>query len=426
MNSSSSLVGVAMLASITISSSMLAADWSNILGPSHDRKSAETAVLKEVVWSSGKPQRVWQMTAGGGFSSFVTGGGRAYTVVPTKVEGTLRETAIAVDRKTGKQLWEKPLGEAAYRGGGERGAPGNEGLDGPRSTPAFAGGKVFVFGGKFDLYALDGATGAIVWQRDLIKEFGGSEITWSNAASPLVVGDRVIVSGGGAGQSYLAFRVDNGEVIWKAGSDRATHSTPIVATIHGKQQAIFMVERGMVARDIADGRELWHYPFAFRTSTAASPVVWQDIVNCAAAYGVGGAACQIKRNGDTWETVELWRIPGKETEAHWSTAVVHEGYLYGHYGHRDFGKNPVKCIDIRTGKVQWEKPGFGPGQMIMAGNRLVATTDSGELVVIEPTPTAYKEIARADVIEGKVWASPALSDGQILLRSTSHGVCLDL
>jgi outer membrane protein assembly factor BamB len=76
--------------------------------------------------------------------------------------------------------------------------------------------------------------------------------------------------------------------------------------------------------------------------------------------------------------------------------------------------------------VQWEKPGFGPSQLIMAGNRLVATTDYGQLVVVDPTPSAFRELARKKVIEGKVWASPVVSDGQLLLRSTTKGVCLEL
>jgi outer membrane protein assembly factor BamB len=290
----------------------------------------------------------------------------------------------------------------------------------------FFKGRVYVFGGRFDLYALDSESGAIQWKHDLLKEFGGSEIVWSNAASPLITGERVLVAGGGKNQTYLAFRADNGELIWKSGSDRPTHATPILATIHEQAQAIFFAERGLVSLDPATGRELWHYPFPYRTSTAASPVVWGDIVACAAAYGVGGGACQVKRAGDKWEVEELWRTPGNEVAIHWSTPVAHEGYVYGIYGHRDFAQNSFKCVDIRTGKVKWEKPGFGPSAVIMAGGRLVATTDYGQLVLIEPTPTAFRELARAKVIDGKVWASPVVSDGQLLLRSTTQGVCLEL
>jgi outer membrane protein assembly factor BamB len=400
-----------------------AADWSHVMGARHDRKTAETIDPAAV---SRPLRRVWEMPTGGGFSSFVTGGGKAFTFVPTKVDGKMRETAMAVDRKTGKKVWETPLGEGGYRSGGERGAEGNEGVDGPRATPLFYKNRVYVFGGRFDLHALDAETGRVVWSRDLIKQHGGREIVWSNAASPIIVGDRLLVAGGGEKQMFLALRPDDGEVIWKTGTDKATHSTPVSATIHEKEQAIFLVERGLVALDPANGKELWHYPFPYRTSTAASPVVWKDIVNCAAAYGVGGAACQVKRTGDQWEVTELWRTPGNDVAAHWTTAVVHDGYLYGLYGHRDFAKNAMKCVDIRTGKIQWEKPGFGPSQVIMAGNRLVATTDFGHLVVVDPTPSAFKELARAPAIEGKVWASPALSDGQLLLRSSTKGVCLEL
>ncbi len=419
MKTNTTTVLVALGAFLAAGAAAPAADWAQIMGPTGDRKTPEKA---PDTWPAGGPRKVWQMAAGGGFSSFVTGAGKVFTIVP--IDG--KETTIALDRKTGKTLWQTPLGPTGYRNGGERGAPGNDGGDGPRSTPVFAQGRVFVFGGKFDLYALDSDSGRVLWKHDLIAEFGGKEITWSNAASPLVVGERVLVAGGGPEQTFLAFRADNGQVLWKSGTDRPTHSTPVVATLHGREQALFMVERGIVALDPASGRELWHYPFPYRTSTAASPVVWGDIVNCAAAYGVGGAACQVKRTGDTWEVTELWRSPGNDTAAHWSTAVTHEGFLYGHYGHRDFAKNAVKCIDIRTGKIQWEKPGFGPGQVIMAGGRLVATTDFGEIVVFEPSPAAFKEIARTKVIEGKVWASPAISDGQLLLRSTTQGVCVEL
>jgi outer membrane protein assembly factor BamB len=397
-----------------------AAEWPHIMGPNLNRKTDEVV---RTPWPGGGPRKAWEMPVDGGFSSFVTGDGRAYTVVQEKG----RETAVAVDRRTGKTVWRVALGEADYTRGGDRGAPRNDGGDGPRGTPVFAGGRVFVLGGKFDLYAFDAATGKIVWQQDLVKDFGGREIHWSNAASPLVLGDRVLVMGGGRGQTFVAFRADTGAVLWKTGNDRATYSTPVLATIHGQAQALFMVERGLVSLDPASGKELWHYPFPYRTATAASPVVWQDIVNVTAGYGVGGGACKVTRSGDTWEVEELWRSPGnRDTAAHWSTAVVHDGYLYGCYGHGEYGNGRFKCIDIRTGKVAWDKPGFGHGQTIMAAGKLLVTSDAGRLVLLEPSPQGYQELAAAKVVDGKVWASLALSDGQLFMRSTKKAACLEL
>src|SRR5688572_33053287 len=76
-----------------------AADWSHLMGARHDRKTAETVEPAAV---SGNMRRVWEIPTGGGFSSFVTGNGKAYTVVPTGPKEETRETVIAVDRKIGR------------------------------------------------------------------------------------------------------------------------------------------------------------------------------------------------------------------------------------------------------------------------------------------------------------------------------------
>jgi outer membrane protein assembly factor BamB len=83
-------------------------------------------------------------------------------------------------------------------------------------------------------------------------------------------------------------------------------------------------------------------------------------------------------------------------------------------------------VDISTGAVKWEKPGFGPGQVILAGDQVVALSDAGDLVLIATDPSAYKELARAHVIDGKCWTTPILANGRIYARSTKEAVCLDV
>ncbi len=93
---------------------------------------------------------------------------------------------------------------------------------------------------------------------------------------------------------------------------------------------------------------------------------------------------------------------------------------------KEYGGGPVKCVDAATGAVVWEQSGFGPGQMILAGDQLLALSDKGELVLIEPNPTAYKELARADILDGKCWTTPVLANGRVYARSTKEAICVDV
>jgi outer membrane protein assembly factor BamB len=220
---------------------------------------------------------------------------------------------------------------------------------------------------------------------------------------------------------------DTGRVIWKANDERITHATPVVATIHGVRQVIFFVNRGLVSLNAQDGRELWHFPFRFSVSTASSPVVAGDVVYCSAGYGVGGGACQVLRAPGGFTVKELWKIPGdKRVANHWSTPVFHEGHLYGMFSFKDYGKGPLKCVELATGTVKWEKPGFGAGQIIRVRDRILALADDGRLVAVAATPRGYEEVGSFKAVEGKCWSTPALADGRVYLRSTREGACLEL
>jgi outer membrane protein assembly factor BamB len=244
--------------------------------------------------------------------------------------------------------------------------------------------------------------------------------------SPVVDGDLVYIAGGGPGQAMLAFNKATGAAVWKTGDEIMTQATPVVTTIHEVHQVIYLMQSGLVALEASTGKPLWKFAFPFRTATGCSPVVADDVIFCTAGYGIGGAACKVTRKGAEFEATELWRIKGDNQVASlWSTPVCKDGYLYGMISFKKFGHGPLKCVDLKTGTVKWEQPGFGAGNVLLAGNDLVALSDDGEVILVEANPESYKEIARTKAVAGKCWSAPAFSNGRLYVRSTREGACLE-
>lgn len=416
------------LAVLAITAMVSGADWNQYRGPNFDGISREKINPEKLDWSNKSPKILWKIETPNGFSSFTIAEGRAFVIATRSVEGQLSEVLLALDAETGKELWSKPLGEAKYHKGGDSGAPGNSGGDGPRSTPAISDGFVYVSTPKLVLYCFDAKTGNEIWKHDLIKEFAGRNIAWENAASPVVDGDLVFFAGGGSGQSLIAFNKKDGSVVWKGFDERITHSTPIVATIHGVRQVIFFLQSGLLSVEAKTGRELWRFPFRFNVSTAISPVVCgEDLVYCSAGYDVGSGLAKIVKDGDKFRAETVWKIPGNKPVCNqWSTPVYKDGYLYGMFTFKEYGNGPFKCVEVATGKVMWEKPGFGMGQVIMVDNKLVALADDGRVCIIDPSPKEYKEISSARIVSGKCWSTPAFSNGRLYIRSTKESACVDL
>lgn len=394
--------------------SALAAEWPQYRGPRLDGSTTEKILM---AWPKDGPEVLWKAPLGASFGSFAVSGDRAFCFIQRAVGGEDKEVAIALDAKSGKELWAVTLGKATYD---------KQGGDGPRSTPTVDGQRVYILGAYQILTCLDTADGKIVWQQDLVKEFGGKIIKWNNAASPILEGDLIFVNAGGAGQALLAFDKTSGKVVWKGEDDMPTHSSPVPTTIHGVRQIIFFTQKGLVSVAPQTGKVLWRQPYKFDVSTAASPIVSDDIVYCSAAYNVGAGAFRIAKDGEKFSATPLWRQEGKLMN-HWTTPVCKDGYLYGLYGHGKASDAPLKCVEIATGKEMWSKPGFGGGgATVLVGGNVLVQSDRGPLVLVEASPKEYREIARAQIYGGQCWTMPVVSGGKIYARNTKEGFCLNV
>ena len=403
-----------LLAALLVTHAATAADWPGYRGPTFDGVCTEKLNLN---WTASGPKVIWRVPMQNGFSSFAVGEGKAFTQVIRDIGGAPREICLALDAGTGKELLAADVAVGTgYKGGGDG--------DGPRSTPTINDGKVYVYTPDSVLHCLDAMTGKPVWKKNIIGEFSGRNIGWNFAASPVVDGDLLFVAGGGAGQSLLAFNKKTGQIVWKTGDETTTHAMPVVATILGERQVIFFCKSGLVSVAEKDGRPLWKFPYQFKTAIAASPVVCGDVVFCSVGYGIGGGACRISKTASGFTATALYENNGNLASL-WSTPVVKDGFIYGVISFKKPSTGPLKCFEPATGKIRWEQSGYGDGQVILVGDKVLALTDKGDLVVVEAAPGAYKELKRFKAVTGKCWSTPAVSNGRIFVRSTKEAVCLD-
>lgn len=156
----------------------LCADWFQYRGPQVDGISHESI---QCVFPAGAPKCLWRVPTPAGFSSFAVEGGKAFTLVTRELDGAPSEVCVALDANSGKELWVARVGPAKYPGGGDSGAEGNSGGDGPRSTPAAAGNRVYTYSPDMVLQCLDANSGKPLWVKDIIKDFGGKNIGWKSA-----------------------------------------------------------------------------------------------------------------------------------------------------------------------------------------------------------------------------------------------------
>ena len=404
-----------------LTGSLMADDWPQYRGPNHNGISTE---IIRTNWDQEAPILIWKIPMDPALSSFSISGGRAFSQVRRSSDGGDHEFCVALDTATGDELWATDVGIASYPNGGV----GSD--DGPRSTPTVDGTNVFVVSSYLQMFCLNAATGTTVWSVDLPATYGGSVIAWQNAASPLLVGDHIFINCNAPGHRLLALNKQDGSPAWKTQDDAMTQASPVYATLAGVPQVIFFAQSGLVSVSPDTGAALWRYPFHYSVSTAASPVVSSNMVYCSAAYGVGAGAVRIGQGtGSALTATEVWRTPGASMN-HWATPVQQGGYVYGVYGQ---DSTSLRCVSLDAGVEQWRQSGVGLGGVLMVSGVILVSTDSGDLVLVAPDPTAYTEIARITALDGSLsgqpvrcWNVPAISNGRIYVRSTLEAACFDV
>jgi len=386
-----------------------AQDWPQFLGPARNG-AAEGLTIQP--WGPQGPPVVWKRDAGQGFSGPVVAEGRL--ILFHRVGG--REKVECLDAATGKPLWSYDY-PTSYRD--------DFGFDeGPRGTPAIAGGRVYTYGAEGALHCLDLTSGKKIWSVETQKTFGASKGFFGAACSPLVEGDRVLVGVGGKSGGIVAFHKDTGQVLWTATTDEAGYSSPAAATIGGERHALFFTRSGLVDLDPAAGKVRFQFPWRSRgqaSVNAATPLVAPGgLVFLSASYGTGAAVLEVK--GTTAR--KLWSSDDVLSN-HYATSVYRDGYLYGYHGRQEEGPS-LRSVELKTGKVAWSEDGFRAGTVTLVGDQLLVLREGGELLLAAATPKGFRPSARAPLLPATMRAYPALADGRLYARNERTLICVRL
>ena len=387
---------LALVALLCVAGQVMAqanANWPQWRGPNRDGISNETGLLKQ--WPADGPPLAWKAKgAGNGYSSLVISNGKLYTL---GLRGD-REVIVAFDVATGKEAWATPHG-GAFR---------NDQGDGPRGTPTVDGDRVYALGGNGDLTALDARTGKVVWTKNVLKEFGASNIIWGISESPLVLGNKILVNAGGSDASIVALNKSDGSVIWKSQSDKAGYSSAIPLSLNGLTQVVFFTSRRAVGLDANDGRLLWEYRKpANGTANAATPIARGNRVFISSDYGTGGGVVEIKPDNTAQE---VWF--SNQMRNHHSSSVLIGDYLYG------FSGSFLTAMKFDTGEMAWRDRSVGKGSLVYADGHLYCFSENGVVGLVEASPAGYKEKGRFRIQQDSqpTWSHPVIAGGRLYLR----------
>lgn len=423
-------------------------DWPRFLGPTGDGKSDETGL--RLTWPATGPTLTWWRPTGEGYSMPSISKGRLFLF--DRQGHSARLTCL--ESETGRPLWQQTYTtdyEDLYGYS-----------NGPRTSPLVDDDRVYTFGAEGKLRCHRVSDGKLLWQVDTAKTFGVVQNFFGVGSSPVIEGDVLIAQVGGSptpsppihsgevqgdNSGIVAFDKLTGALRYRFSDELASYATPTLVTIGERRWGFAFTRGGLLAFEPSQGKQDFFYPWRAKkleSVNASSPVVVDDTVFISESYGPGSSLLKVRPG--SYEV--LWK-DGRRNQAmasHWTTPIHHQGYFYGCSG-QSGGDATLRCIDRRTGEVQWSQPGLGRSTLLYVDNHFIVLTEYGRLLVIEATPDAFRQVAGVDLGDGKgaspktpvtaaakdrprlrfpAWNAPILAHGFLYVRGKDQLLAFDL
>jgi outer membrane protein assembly factor BamB len=430
--------GLALALALVTAGSATANDWPRFRGPAGSGVSEDSGSIP-INWSDSENLAWKTQLPGPGLSSPIVVGDRVYVTSWTGFEAgegssdkpeDLKRALVCIDRNTGNIVWTKSvdsvLPEDEFRGMfAENGYASH--------TPACDGENIYCFFGKTGVVAFD-LDGNQLWHTSVGT--GRDPRGWGSASSPVLYENLVIVTASAESESLVALDKATGQQVWKeeAPTLAGTWSTPVIVDVDQERtDLVISVPSELWGLNPKTGKLRWYcvQPGGESDSVTASVVVSEGPEPVAYVLGGrdnGSMAVKVGGKGDVTQSNMVWQ---GDDRASIGTPVLHEKRLYW------ISRGIANCIDAETGEEIYKERlsgGSGGGGGIRGGDYSSPIIADGKLYFMTRGGTGYvlklgdefEQLAanRFDSETGEYSATPAVSDGQLFIRSTSTLYCV--
>ena len=393
---------------LAVSASLFAADWPQFHGPNRDNKSLDKGLLQK--WPDGGPKQIWEISGiGEGYSTVSIADKKIYTT--GSIDGDCVITAMNM---SGKKLWTRKNGRAWKRS-----------YPGTRSTPTINDGLLHHLSGIGNLTCLKADTGRPVWSVDIMSKFGGRNIMWGLAESPLVFDDKVICTPGGKEVSLVALDRKTGKVAWecKGAGDRPGYASPILVEYKGLRQIVTAMSESIVGVRASDGKLLWRFPHkVYADENITTPLFQDGFLLVSGCVKKGTTSLKLNVSGDNCSVKVQWHNP-KLDNKQGSIVLVNNRI----YGYAEFGRpTPWTCIDFKTGRNIFRSAPvkssykYKNGCLTYADGMFYLYSDDGNMALAKASDKGFEVTGRLKIKNpGKrpTWAHPVVCGGRLYIRS---------
>jgi outer membrane protein assembly factor BamB len=401
------------------SASTFADNWPFFRGPQRTGISSESSA--PTTWDTEKNIKWKAPLPSPGNSSPVVWGDRVFVTSAENAKGSER-SLYCFSRADGHVLWVKTV---RY----EKKEPTHETNPYSASSPAADAQRVVVWHGSAGVYCYD-HSGAELWHRDL----GTFNHIWGYASSPVIVGDSIFMNCGPGNRTFVtALDAKDGHTIWETpeagGADDksaetkswiGSWSSPVPATIDGKQQILVALPRHVNAYDPANGKIIW-YCEGNGDLSYTDPLIGDGIAVYLSGFGGPGIGFKLGGVGNVTATNRLWRDTNKIPQR------IGSGLIIGPNLYQICEPGIIQCVEAGTNKELWKHKPEGEtfwGSMVAVGNQIYVTSQSGTTIVFAADPKEFRQLAKNPLGE-RSNSTPAISNGQIFIRTAGHLWCVE-